>query len=92
MYLDMDVIPKIKDVYFQVQWNNEQYQEGMKQLEGVFDEYYRPLESADSAMSGSAEAKNIASLSKTVPRIYGSSFLLHAVQSYQWVEKVSSNP
>ncbi|KAF8980174.1 hypothetical protein BDQ17DRAFT_1337886 [Cyathus striatus] len=83
---------KIKDVYFQVQWNNEQYQEGMKQLEGVFDKYYKPPESADSAMSGLAEAKNIASSSKTVPRMYRSSFILHAVQSYQQVEKVSSNP
>ncbi|KAF8981567.1 hypothetical protein BDQ17DRAFT_1337289 [Cyathus striatus] len=49
--------PKIKDVYFQVQWNDEQYQEGMKRLEGVFDEYYRPPESADSAMSSLAEVK-----------------------------------
>ncbi|KAF9003446.1 ribonuclease H-like domain-containing protein [Cyathus striatus] len=68
----------IKDVYFHVQWNEEQYQEGMKQLEGVFDKYYRPPESINSLSNDSAKGNII---EQSSPK-----------NSFQQVEKVLSNP
>ncbi|KAF9000310.1 hypothetical protein BDQ17DRAFT_1427309 [Cyathus striatus] len=57
IYLILD--PKIKYVYFHVQWNEEQYQEGMKWLEGVFDEYYRPPKPINPLSNDSAKGNII---------------------------------
>ncbi|KAF8997520.1 hypothetical protein BDQ17DRAFT_1329357 [Cyathus striatus] len=43
-FICLVLVPKIKNVYFHRHWKNSEYQEGMRRLEAVFDEYYKPPE------------------------------------------------